>query len=364
MVVCPATDHRPGKAIIGTLPPETDQISKKRQITKRLVPILAYTCAIGSLVWVFHSFDYHLFEQDIRTLHWGWVAAGIILNLLVYLLEAWRWATLLRPAEIVPVSECAKAVFVGQVANAALPFKAGEIVRCYLLSFWTDTPLSLALTSYAISRVMDGICLAVGFYLVTIGLDVPEHLHERFAIWRDGAFILAIAVAVLSAVFLYVLFRREHATSFVSGNKWAKRFSHLMHEIHQLGDSKTLGQALAISVLYLALPMLSVWCLFQAYSFDFGLLSAGIVLVIIHMGTMVPNAPGNIGSFQFFATVALAIVEAEPSAAANFSVILYLALNIPQIAVGALVLLFTGLNLGEVHLHAQRAESSRHFPAS
>lgn len=343
--------------------PETTETSNNRKLAKWLVPLFAYAFAIGSLVWVFHSFDLHQFEQDLRTLRWTWVALGILFNVVVYVLDGWRWAVLLRPAEIVPVGECVKAVFVGQVANAALPFKAGEIIRCYLLSFWTDTPLSLALTSYAICRVMDGICIVVGFYLVTIGLEVPRHLQERYAIWRDSTFVLAIALTVISALFLYVLFRREHATSFVSGNKWAARFKQTMHEIHQLGSTRALLTAMGISAMYLIFPVISVWCLFQAYSFDFGLLAAGIVLIIIHIGTIVPSAPGNVGSFQFFATVGLAIVEAEPSAAANFSIILFLAHYLPQIAIGALVLLFTGLNLGEVHLHAQRADHSRHTPA-
>jgi uncharacterized protein (TIRG00374 family) len=285
------------------------------------------------------------------------------LNLSVYVIDAWRWSVLLAPAETVPVSECVKAVFVGQVANGVFPAKAGEIVRCYLLSFWTDTPLSLALTSDAISRVMDGICLVVGFYLFTIGLEVPRHLRKEFAVWRDGTFILAIAVAVLAALFLFVLFRREHASSFVSGNKWAARFTQLLHEIHQLGDVRALRAALGISVLYLLLPVFSVWCLFRAYAFDFGLLQAGAVLIIIHIGTILPNAPANLGSFQYFATVALGMLHAEETEAKIFSLILYFTHTLPQIAVGALVLLFTGLKLGEVHLHAKRAEDARHSPA-
>jgi uncharacterized membrane protein YbhN (UPF0104 family) len=274
-------------------PPQNPQ--RRLRIPKWLVPAVAYTSAIASLFWVFHAFDYRQLEQDVRALHWGWVALGIVLNLAVYVVDAWRWAVLLCPAESVPVSECVKAVFVGQVANGVFPAKAGEIVRCYLLSFWTDTPLSLALTSDAIARVMDGICLVAGFYLVTAGLEVPRHLREKFA-------------------------------------------------------------------LYLFLPVLSVWCLFRAYAFDFGLLQAGVVLIIIHIGTILPNAPANLGSFQVFATVALGLLHAEQTEAKIFSLILYFTHTLPQIAVGALVLLFTGLKLGEVHLHAKRAEHARKAP--
>jgi len=331
-----------------------------RRLPKWLIPAVGYSIAIASLVWVFHAFDYQQLGQDLRTLHWPWVMLGVALNLAVYFVDAWRWSVLLRPAEIVPLDECVTAIFVGLVANGVLPAKAGEVVRCYLLSLWTEMPVSLALTSDAIARVMDGIWLVLGFYLVTIGLHAPTHrLEKEFMLWRDGTFILLIAVAILSVLILFVLFRREHAHSFVKSNKWAERFAHLMHEIHELGDVGSLSFAMGISVIYLMLPVFSVWCLFRAYDFDFGLLQAGIVVIVVHIGTILPNAPANIGSFQAFATVALGIIQAEQSAAASFALIFYIAHNLPQILVGFVVLLFTGLNLGEVHTRAIHAEHTR-----
>jgi glycosyltransferase 2 family protein len=327
--------------------------TKKPRIPHWIVPAVGYAIAIASLIWVFHQFDYRALEQDVKQLHWGWVSLGILLNLAVYLLDAWRWQVLLSPVEAVPLTECGKAVMVGQVANAVLPGKAGEIIRCYLLSLWTDTPLSLALTSDFVARVMDGICMVVGFYLVTVGVHVPKPL-------RDGTYALTIGVIVLSAILLFMLFRREHATSLMTGRKWGARFHQAMHEIHQLGDPVTLWRALGISMLYLFLPVLSVWCLFRAYAFDFTVVQAGVVLVIVHIGTMLPNAPANLGSFQFFATVSLGMLNADKPEAKIFSLILYFAHTLPQIAIGALVLLFTGLKLGEVHMHAKRAEHARH----
>jgi glycosyltransferase 2 family protein len=333
---------------------------KPSKVPKWLVPAAGYSIAIASLIWVFHGFDYRQLAQDVRALHWEWVLLGVVLNLLVYVVDAWRWSVLLRPAEIVPLSECIKAIFVGLVANGVLPAKAGEVVRCYLLSLWTEMPVSLALTSDAIARVMDGFCLVATFYLVTIGLHAPTHrLQKDFSLWSDGALILMISVAILSAVILFVLFRREHASSFVKGNKWAAKFAHLMHEIHQLGDVSSLVTALGISVIYLLLPVLSVWCLFKAYEFDFGLVQAAIVVVIVHIGTILPNAPANIGSFQAFATVAMGMIQAEESAASSFALIFYIAHNLPQILVGFLVLLFTGLDLGEVHTRAICAHDTR-----
>jgi uncharacterized protein (TIRG00374 family) len=328
----------------------------RKKLFKWLVPTVGYAIAIASLIWVFHQFDYKQMEQDVRTLHWGWVALAILLNLLVYVVDGWRWAVILSPAEEAPPGECIKAVFVGIVANGVLPAKAGEIIRCYLLSHWTDTHLSLALTSDAIGRVMDGIWLVVAFYLLTVGMtDIPNT-------FRDGTVLLAVGVAVLTSLFLFVLFRREHASLFFSENKWAAKFEHLLHEIHSLGDLRALGTAFALSGLYLLLPVLSVASLFRAYGFDFTLQQAGVALVIVHIGTTLPNAPANLGSFQFFATLALDMLGAERSDAKIFSLILFFAQTLPQMVLGALVLLLTGLKLGEVHTHARHAHHARAIP--
>ena len=166
---------------------------------------------------------------------------------------------------------------------------------------------------------MDGIWMVAAFYLLTIGTtDIPRAM-------RDGTFLLAIGVAVLTALFLFVLFRREHASLFVSNSKWGARFENLLHEIHSLGDPRTLGIAFALSGLYLLMPVLSVYALFRAYGFDFSLQEAGIALVIVHIGTTLPNAPANLGSFQFFATLALDVLGAERPDAKIFSLILYFA---------------------------------------
>jgi len=329
----------------------------KRRIPKWLVPMVGYSFAIASLIFVFSNFDYKQLEQDVRTLSWGWVLIGVLLNLLVYVLDGWRWSVLLRPAQRIPVAECVKAVFIGQVANAALPAKAGEIVRCYLLSFWTEIPFSLALTGDAIGRVMDGVCMAAAFYIFTYGItDMRRSL-------REGAFVFAVGVVILSALLLFILFRREHAKHFVSGNKWSARFANLMHEIHQLGNIRVLRNAFGISILYLLMPMLSVWALFRAYSFDFSFVQAAIVLVIVHIGTTLPGAPANLGAFSLFATLSLEMLAAGPTEAKVFAVILYFAHTLPPIIVGAFVLLFTGLKLGEVHTHAKSAHHSGKAPA-
>jgi hypothetical protein len=56
-----------------------------------------------------------------------------------------------------PTARRSKACSQGLFANDLLPARAGEAVRCFLLSYKTDIHLPLVITSVVILRVMDGI---------------------------------------------------------------------------------------------------------------------------------------------------------------------------------------------------------------
>ncbi len=330
--------------------------TRKFRIPKWLLPLMGYGIALASLIWVFKKFPYQQFGSDVRALEWGWVTLAVTLEMLVYVVDAWRWQTLLSPAEKPPLWACIQAVFVGLFGNDVLPAKAGEIIRCYLLTFWTEVPISLALTSAAIERVMDGIWMVIGYFLVTADMNNIEPWLTK------GAWLLGLGVLSLSLLFMYILFRREHAHSYFSERPWAAKFMHVMHEIHRLGNWRTMGAAFGLSLLYLFLQIVAVWALFRAANFDFSLRAAGVVLIIVRLGTMIPNAPANIGSFQYFCAKALEWLNAERPDAKSFSLIVYVVLTLPPLIGGAIAVALTGLNIGDIHTHAHKAHTERFKP--
>src|SRR5205085_11352890 len=224
-------------------------------------------------------------------------------------------------------------------ASKVLPAKAGEVLRCYLLSYWGDIPLTLTLTAGVMVRLMDGLCMVVLYYLTVVGVhNVPRWLNS-------GMNVVALCVVGLSALFLYVLFRRAHAHTWASGNRWASKFVHLLDELHKLGNRENLLKALGVSFLYFFLQTLFFWGLFKAYHFDYSVKDSAFVLIVIHLGTMIPNAPGNLGSLQLFCKSALQILGAEANSAASFSTIMFVFLTLPQLVGGAIAVALTGINI-------------------
>jgi uncharacterized membrane protein YbhN (UPF0104 family) len=72
------------------------------------------------------------------------------------------------------------------------------------------------------------------------------------------------------------------------------------------------------------------------------------VFLIVHIGTMIPGAPSNVGTYQFFTVVGLTIFGISKTVATSFSVVVFLILTIPLWIIGLLVFMRLGFSLKQV----------------
>jgi glycosyltransferase 2 family protein len=340
------------------VPPRMESIPAKR--TRRKIPhwlivVLTYAISIASLLWALRGYDFSQIQSAILSVKWGWVLVAVVLDLAVYVVQAWRWLTLLRPIERLGLWETAHAIFIGLFASGVLPLRPGEIIRCYLLSVWGEIPFSLTLTAAAIERVLDGIFLVVAFWVCTWFVSMPRLL-------LDGVRILAVLVLAFTVLFIYVLFHRQHAHSFLAGRSWGRKFLHVLDQIHEMGNRRTLAGASGITFLYWFLQVLSVWALFLSYDMDLSIWHAWAVTLIKSIGTAIPSAPGNIGVFQSMVKLALTIFNVEPGVAVELSVLMWVVMTLPLLIAGVIAVFLTGSSLREIHHHAHHPVTKSKIP--
>jgi hypothetical protein len=92
----------------------------------------------------------------------------------------------------------------------------------------------------------------------------------------------------------------------------------------------------------------------KAFQLDLSPWDAVAVLAIVRLGTVVPNAPANIGLINAACVIALNVFGVEHNDARGFSIVLFLAQMLPLLVTGAIATALTGLNLGEIHHHARQ----------
>lgn len=323
-----------------------------RKIPKWLVPVVGYGIAALSLIWVFSHFPFAKLGEHLRTMDWRWIAVAILVELGIYFVDAWRWMVLLRPVGAPRYACCLQAVFVGLFANDVLPARAGEVIRCFLLSFKSDVSLSLALTSDFIQRIMDGIWIVLIYVVVT--WQISTHVAVNRVMWFFGGAVLMIAL-----VLLLVLFHRQHAHKMFNKSKWGAKFIHVFDEIHRLGNWRELGYSMAISGLYWAGQIFAVWAIARADAFYYGGSDMAFLTVVKSVGTLIPNAPANVGAYQATTVYALERLFTEPSDAKVLAQIMFGFLTLPLVVGGAIATALAGFNLKDLHRHAHAAHATQ-----
>lgn len=333
---------------------------------------LGYALALACLVWVFHDLDFGDLLRRVAAMNLYWVAAAILCDVLSYVCQGARWRLLLRPLGEVSVLRSAQAIYAGLFVNEVLPMKAGELVRALLISRWMSVSLGSVAASILVERLCDGVWLAAGVVLVTLFVPLPRMLVEA-----GDVFSLTILVALLFIALLAVGGRRISADNSAhvedglnagpsrhmaaegepSGGFRLKRWladavaallRRLSFDLRAIGRTRSALWAFLLSSGVLLLQGLSFWMVMLAYGLRLPFITGVLVFMIVHLGTALPNAPANIGTYQFFTVLGLTLFGVEKTAAAGFSLVVFALLTVPLWAIGFFALGRSGLTLLEV----------------
>lgn len=326
-------------------------------IRSRVLLILTYIASLACLVWTLRDAKLGELRDDIATMDWWWLGFAVVADVLVYCLQALRWIQVLRPVEPVTFRQAVSAVYVGLFANEVLPFRAGEILRCYLVSRWTKLPFSVAISSFVIERIFDGIwlcaCLAVTIRMVGV------HHHTRWLL-RSG-YILGFIVLTGAALLILAVFLRQKARALLSGEGWQRHLRVLIDDLNLIGHSRYLYYAFFLSLAYLLLQVAPIYAATKAYGFDLSMGAAFSLMVILRLSSVIPQAPGNIGLYNFLTKEALVrIFHQEPDLAGRFSLVLWGTVTIPLLVAGFAALMVSGKNFFDLKREADEHAALRH----
>lgn len=314
------------------------------------VNLLSVIC----LIWALHGMNFARFFSKVAHLQWGWVAVAVISNVLSYLVQGWRWSMVLAPVTPVPVWKSVQAIYVGLYANEVLPLRSGEIIRCYLQARWSELPLSVTLASALIERIFDGIWLIVAL-AVTL-----EMVHLPRVIKNAGLFVSAL-VLVCGVLLAVAMYWKEQTLDALVKSRRLRWLHVLIKDLHLIGHSRYLYFAFALSLPFLVLQVLPIYAMLRAYRDlpGFGFVAALTLAVALRLNSVLPQAPGNIGTFQWAAILGLRVFRVKDIVAKDFSFILWAVLTLPLFVLGFIAVALTGTNIFDIHRGAKKSMNER-----
>ena len=299
--------------------------------------------------------DFHEILSQIVSLDWKFVTIAVLFDLSVYVVHGWRWNVLLSPLKRLGLWRTVQSIYIGLFANEVLPLRTGELIRCYLLAHWNDLHLSVVIASAAMERLIDGFWMVAAFIVTASFLTLPGYLV-------DGVRVLGGLLLLGAAVVAWIIFHKQHAHAVVRESRWATTLRHVVEGLHTMGKWHSLTRTALISLLYLVLQIIPVWALMRGYEMDLSMGAAAAVLILLRVGTLIPNAPGNVGLYQATCVLALGLFGVDKTTATGFSVIMFMALTFPLLIGGALAVMLTGLNITEIRHRAHRGLQATRTP--
>lgn len=267
------------------------------------------------LVLAVRNLDLAAVARELASVDYWLLAPAAGCTLSGYLLRTLRWRVILWPVQRVSWRTLFGILMLGFAANNILPARVGEVVRAYSLGRKTGAPVSAGFATIVVERVFDGLTLlallALALQFAPVGRD-----DERLRLVEVGSIVI-FAGALVALVALLTLRRRALAAL-----GWLSRPlpAGLGHRLVGIAESFLVGldclrrpgvmaQSAVLSLLVWSCEAASYALVARA--FNLGLaplqqLNAVLFLVVfVNLGIMIPSAPGYIGTFQFFARLAL-----------------------------------------------------------
>jgi hypothetical protein len=302
--------------------------------------------------WVLNGAGLQHIWGEMRRMHWAWVCAAVLFDISVYLLHGWRWSLLLRPLQRISYLQAIEAIYVGLFTNEVFPLRAGEVVRCFLLSKSTKIPLSITFASAVIERIFDGIWLMACFFAAL-------HMGRMPGVLRKGGYILGVLIVILGVILAYAMYAKRQSFNSVFGFAWPTWFNTLIDDLHLIGHSRYLYYTFLVSGLYLLAQMFPIYAVVRASSLPVAWTASFILMVLLRLSSIVPQAPGNLGSFQWVTARTLMMLGLGTGHAKRFSLILWAVVTIPLIVIGFIAIAAEGINLAHLRREATSAAKER-----
>ena len=240
------------------------------------------------------------------------LAFGIFLFGADIILRALRWRAILAFRTPVTVAMSLQALLAGYAVNSILPARLGEIFRAHYLGRQASVSRSATLASIVVERLLDLIAvvasLAIGLALAG-GEDSASH---RNLLAGAATALLAVLVFVFAVWLLSRRSCREVLLTSLSHLPWgvaiARRLGVMMFDfVLTLQVLRT--RNFVVSVL-LTLPIwtieaLAMWEVCQSIDISLGI--AGIMSLMggACLSTLMPTAPGYLGSYQMAFVIVL-----------------------------------------------------------
>ena len=309
----------------------------------KILAIVGYSLAVVCLIWVLHDFHIVKSLRQMENVDWRWVVVAMTFDVISYGFQALRWKFLLIPFGRVRLTRTIRAVFAGLFANLVFPLRPGEVLRSFVISSQENITIGRVLGSVGVERLIDLVIATAGLGVVSLFVELPTRFKRAADIL--GVVTLVI-VAIIVALIFYLEFKLGKDNELPGGRAHMPgKVMRALSGLHAMGTAPSFYPAVLASIAMPGFQVLALWALIRSYPLPLSFTASVVALLIINIGVSLPNAPANVGSYQFFCVLGVSIFGVDKTTATGFSFFAWFALTVPFIFLGFAALVRSGMTV-------------------
>jgi uncharacterized protein (TIRG00374 family) len=327
-------------------PPEVIDVEleiekSRRKLALRLGGVAALLAAAA---WTFHDVVWSELWSTVKTAHLGFIACAAAINLAAVGFQAARWLAVVRPlSRVATWSQAFKAMLVGFAASTVVPARAGELARMHWFARRTGLPRPTVLASIVLDHLVNAAGLLLGLAVLPFFVAVPLWIRP------GAAFVLALFT--VAAMLVFGLRPISDPPSPDGERLPAKGIAAFLASARQglaaTTRPRALGLSLGASLLSWALEVNVVAVAMRAVGLHLPFTAAFLTLLAVNLALAFPFAPpGNIGTLEVGATIALVGFGVPKEQALAFGLVYHFLQVVP---IGILGMIFAGRRHGNVN---------------
>lgn len=307
-----------------------------------------------------HLAEVWLYMQQAN--YW-WLIPGVLIYFLAVWARTWRWYYLLRPIQRVKLRELFPIVVIGYAGNNIYPFRAGEVIRAWVLKRNSGVSISASIATIAVERIFDGLVMLIFVFAALPFARVPAP-YDRIVLIMTALFFAALVVFFGLAlrpevarrlyVWAFGLIPAERVREGLIG--FSDRF---MDGLASLRSPADLAMTFGTSVLIWLTETTKYWFVMHAFDFEVSFFVLMLMTAIVNLATTLPSSPGYVGTFDEPGIEILKVFGVETNIAAAYTFVLHAALWLPITLLGVYYMARQGVRWQDF----QRASEERTLEA-
>jgi uncharacterized protein (TIRG00374 family) len=289
-------------------------------------------------VWLLvRQVDVQELPRILRAADSRWVVAALLAFSTGYAIRIERWRRMLGPRDLRWL-DCAGPLMVGFALNNLLPLRAGDLVRVAAFSQRLRSTRGAIAGTLVLERFLDLACLLAALALATWMFAGTSGLWGPFTVGLSvAAALVVILLLLVPSAWSRPLEQLARAISRRApgmGDRVHLQLANILTPLRAASEARTMSALLALSALAWAAEGCTFW--FTALSLSSLERPAGAwyALPVGTLSTLIPGAPGHVGTFDYFGLAAMTATGNDATQAAAFVVLLHALIWLPPTVAG------------------------------